>query len=234
MQVYIVAQIWNDSVVPLFSLLHKRNPSLSDVEERLNITLLLSTRYKVVTMRHITWKLCGVITWCGAVFAAWSIMWWQFCGESWIVQYVTCTNVEKNFEKLCSMENHNVSQWVFLKNMMFHTLWQLIFVFGGGQYYAIWNVCLFIKFWRFSFRSRNLDFVFNISISFYVLWKFNDDILHIMHACIDTGVRKGPYNPGIFQFQNFVPPPPLSQKTIVKLSLCIWILKIFLDSHPHP
>lgn len=112
-QVYIVAQIWNDSVVPLFSLLHKRNPSLSDVEERLNITLLLSTRYKVVTMRHITWKLCGVITWCGAVFAAWSIMWWQFCGESWIVQYVTCTNVEKNFEKLCSMENHNFSQWVF-------------------------------------------------------------------------------------------------------------------------
>ena len=122
----------------------------------------------------------------------------------------------------------------FFFNMMFHTLWQLIFVFGGGQYYAVWNVCLFIKFWRFSFRSRNLDFVFNISISFYVLWKFNDDILHIMHACIDTGVRKGPYNPGIFQFQNFVPPPPLSQKTIVKLSLCIWILKIFLDSHPHP
>lgn len=116
----------------------------------------------------------------------------------------------------------------FLIIMMFHTLWQLIFVFGGGQYYAIWNVCLFIKFWRFSFRSRNLDFVFNISISFYVLWKLNDDILHIMHACRYRGYERS-IQPRIFQFQF---PLPLSQKTIVKLSLCIWILKIFWDPHP--
>ena len=112
----------------------------------------------------------------------------------------------------------------FLIIMMFHTLWQLIFVFGGGQYYAIWNVCLFIKFWRFSFRSRNLDFVFNISLMiFYTL---------CMH--VDTGVRKGPYNPGIFQFQNFAPPPLFLKKQLSNYHYASEFSKYFWTPTPTP